>query len=47
MFELEKRIQAFEEGIKKTQECCQGLEKWIQTGEAFKNSEDFIEVEPE
>ncbi|GAA7411170.1 hypothetical protein ID0987_06920 [Helicobacter pylori] len=47
VFELEKRIQAFEEGIKKTQECCQGLEKWIQTGEAFKNSEDFIEVEPE
>ncbi len=47
VFELEKCIQAFEEGIKKTQERCQGLEKWIQTGEAFKNSEDFIEVEPE
>ncbi len=47
VFELEKCIQEFEEGIKKTQERCQGLEKWIQTGEAFKNSEDFIEVEPE
>ncbi len=47
VFELEKCIQAFEEGIKKTQERCQGLEKWIQTGEAFKNSGDFIEVEPE
>ncbi len=47
VFDLEKCIQAFEEGIKKTQEHCQGLEKWIQTGEAFKNSGDFIEVEPE
>ncbi len=47
VFDLEKCIQAFEEGIKKTQERCQGLEKWIQTGEAFKNGGDFIEVEPE
>ncbi len=47
VFDLEKCIQEFEEGIKKTQERVQGLEKWIQTGEAFKNSEDFIEVEPE
>ncbi|GAA7432076.1 hypothetical protein ID1000_00090 [Helicobacter pylori] len=47
MFELEKCIQAFEEGIKKTQERCQGLEKWIQTGEALKTGGDFIEVEPE
>ncbi|WP_120870208.1 LeoA/HP0731 family dynamin-like GTPase [Helicobacter pylori] len=39
--ELEKSIQACEENIKKTQECAQGLEKWIQTGE------DFMEVEPE
>ncbi len=38
---LEETIQACEENIKKTQECAQGLEKWIQTGE------DFIEVEPE
>ncbi|GAA7899831.1 hypothetical protein HpCOL25_07800 [Helicobacter pylori] len=38
--ELEKCIQACEENVKKTQECAQGLEKWIQTGE------DFIEVEP-
>ncbi|GAA7447878.1 50S ribosome-binding GTPase [Helicobacter pylori] len=47
VFELEKCIQAFEEGIKKTQERCQGLEKWIQTGEALKTGGDFIEVEPE
>ncbi|EJB62860.1 dynactin subunit 1 [Helicobacter pylori Hp H-42] len=39
--ELEKCIQACEESVKKTQECAQGLEKWIQTGE------DFIDVEPE
>ncbi|EJB24144.1 dynactin subunit 1 [Helicobacter pylori NQ4216] len=39
--ELEKYIQACEESVKKTQECTQGLEKWIQTGE------DFIDVEPE
>ncbi len=39
--ELEKCIQACEENVKKTQECAQGLEKWIQTGE------DFIDVEPE
>ncbi|RVY60301.1 labile enterotoxin output A [Helicobacter pylori] len=38
--ELEKCIQACEENVKKTQECAQGLEKWIQTGE------DFIDVEP-
>ncbi|RVY75387.1 LeoA/HP0731 family dynamin-like GTPase [Helicobacter pylori] len=38
--ELEKSFQEIEEKIKKTQECAQGLEKWIQTGE------DFIEVEP-
>ncbi len=41
VFELEKCIQACEENVKKTQECAQGLEKWIQTGE------DFIDVEPE
>ncbi|WQS42209.1 dynactin subunit 1 [Helicobacter pylori] len=39
--ELEETIQACEENVKKTQECAQGLEKWIQTGE------DFIDVEPE
>ncbi len=38
--ELEKCIQECEENVKKTQECAQGLEKWIQTGE------DFIDVEP-
>ncbi len=37
---LEKCIQECEESVKKTQECAQGLEKWIQTGE------DFIDVEP-
>ncbi len=41
VFELEETIQACEENVKKTQECAQGLEKWIQTGE------DFIDVEPE
>ncbi|WP_187952344.1 LeoA/HP0731 family dynamin-like GTPase [Helicobacter pylori] len=41
VFELEKCIQACEENVKKTQECAQGLEKWIQTGE------DIIDVEPE
>ncbi|WP_305861625.1 LeoA/HP0731 family dynamin-like GTPase [Helicobacter pylori] len=41
VFELEKCIQECEESVKKTQECTQGLEKWIQTGE------DFIDVEPE
>ncbi|GAA7400578.1 50S ribosome-binding GTPase [Helicobacter pylori] len=45
--ELEKCIQACEENVKKTQECVQGLEKWIQTGEDFIKGEDFIEVEPE
>ncbi|WP_121011211.1 LeoA/HP0731 family dynamin-like GTPase [Helicobacter pylori] len=46
-FELEKCIQECEESIKKTQECAQGLEKWIQTGEDFIKGEDFIDVEPE
>ncbi|MFA4745694.1 LeoA/HP0731 family dynamin-like GTPase [Helicobacter pylori] len=36
--ELEKSFQEIEEKIKKTQECDQEFEKWIQTGE------DFIEV---
>ncbi len=47
VLELEKCIQACEENIKKTQECAQGLEKWIQTGEDFIKGEDFIDVEPE
>ncbi len=46
-FELEKCIQACEESVKKTQECAQGLEKWIQAGEDFIKGEDFIDVEPE
>ncbi|MGN8371148.1 LeoA/HP0731 family dynamin-like GTPase [Helicobacter pylori] len=46
VLELEKCIQACEENVKKTQECAQGLEKWIQTGEDFIKGEDFIEVEP-
>ncbi|RVZ74274.1 50S ribosome-binding GTPase [Helicobacter pylori] len=46
VFELEKCIQACEENVKKTQECAQGLEKWIQTGEDFIKGEDFIDVEP-
>ncbi|WQU80334.1 50S ribosome-binding GTPase [Helicobacter pylori] len=45
--ELEECIQACEESVKKTQECAQGLEKWIQTGEDFIKGEDFIDVEPE
>ncbi|GAA7303822.1 50S ribosome-binding GTPase [Helicobacter pylori] len=45
--ELEKSIQEVGESIKKTQECDQEFEKWIKTGEAFKNGGDFIEVEPE
>ncbi|EMH37108.1 hypothetical protein HMPREF1427_01157 [Helicobacter pylori GAM83Bi] len=45
--ELEKCIQACEENVKKTQECAQELEKWIQTGEDFIKGEDFIDVEPE
>ncbi len=45
--ELEKSFQEIEEKIKKTQECTQGLEKWIQTGDDFIKGEDFIEVEPE
>ncbi len=44
--ELEKSFQEIEEKIKKTQECTQGLEKWIQTGEDFIKGEDFIDVEP-
>ncbi|GAA8387601.1 hypothetical protein HpNP38_08340 [Helicobacter pylori] len=44
--ELEKSFQEIEEKIKKKQECAQGLEKWIQTGEDFIKGEDFIEVEP-
>ncbi|MGL2790145.1 LeoA/HP0731 family dynamin-like GTPase [Helicobacter pylori] len=38
--ELEKSFQEIEEKIKKTQECDQEFEKWIQNGE------DFIEVDP-
>ncbi|MFP6211549.1 LeoA/HP0731 family dynamin-like GTPase [Helicobacter pylori] len=44
--ELEKSFQEIEERIKKTQECAQELEKWIQTGEDFIKGEDFIDVEP-
>ncbi|WRE76237.1 50S ribosome-binding GTPase [Helicobacter pylori] len=44
---LEECIQACEENIKKTQECAQEFEKWIQTGEDFIRGEDFIDVEPE
>lgn len=47
IFELERSFQELEESVKKTQECAQGLEKWIQTGEDFIKGEDFIEVEPE
>ncbi|NHB35800.1 labile enterotoxin output A [Helicobacter pylori] len=47
VFDLEKCIQECEENVKKTQECAQGLEKWIQTGEDFIKGEDFIDVEPE
>ncbi|WP_231259006.1 LeoA/HP0731 family dynamin-like GTPase [Helicobacter pylori] len=47
VFELEKCIQACEENVKKTQECAQGLEKWIQAGEDFIKGEDIIDVEPE
>ncbi len=45
--ELEKCIQECEESVKKTQECDQEFEKWIQTGEDLIKGEDFIEVEPE
>ncbi len=45
--ELEKSLQEIKEAIEKTQECAQGLEKWIQTGEDFIKGEDIIEVEPE
>ncbi|WQY00470.1 dynactin subunit 1 [Helicobacter pylori] len=44
--ELEKSFQEIEEKIKKTQECAQGLEKWIQTGEDFIKGEDIIDIEP-
>ncbi|GAA8480316.1 50S ribosome-binding GTPase [Helicobacter pylori] len=47
VFDLEETIQACEESVKKTQECAQGLEKWIQTGEDFIKGEDFIDVDPE
>ncbi|WRE19923.1 dynactin subunit 1 [Helicobacter pylori] len=47
IFELERSFQELEERIKKTQECAQGLEKWIQTGEDFIKGEDIIDVEPE
>ncbi|PUD17917.1 LeoA/HP0731 family dynamin-like GTPase [Helicobacter pylori] len=47
VFDLEKCIQACEENIKKTQECDQEFEKWIQTGEDFIKGEDFIDAEPE
>ncbi len=48
VFELEKCIQACEENIiKKTQECAQGLEKWIKAGKDLIKGQDFIEVEPE
>ncbi|GAA8147572.1 hypothetical protein HpDR14_02310 [Helicobacter pylori] len=43
---LEECIQECEENVKKTQECAQGLEKWIQTGEDFIKGEDIIDVEP-
>ncbi|GAA8017675.1 50S ribosome-binding GTPase [Helicobacter pylori] len=46
VFELEKCIQACEENVKKTQECTQEFEKWIQTGEDFIKGEDIIDVEP-
>ncbi len=45
--ELEKSFQEIEEKIKKTQECDQEFEKWIQTGEDFIKGEDTIDVEPE
>ncbi|WP_120807499.1 LeoA/HP0731 family dynamin-like GTPase [Helicobacter pylori] len=47
IFKLERSFQELEESVKKTQECVQGLEKWIQTGEDFIKGEDFIDVEPE
>ncbi|MGL2392699.1 LeoA/HP0731 family dynamin-like GTPase [Helicobacter pylori] len=46
IFKLERSFQELEESVKKTQECVQGLEKWIQTGEDFIKGEDIIEVEP-
>ncbi len=47
VLELEKSFQEIEEKIKKTQECDQEFEKWIQTGEDFIKGEDIIDVEPE
>ncbi len=47
VFELEECIQEYEENVKKTQECAQGLEKWIKIGEDFIKGEDIIDVEPE
>ncbi|RVZ36170.1 labile enterotoxin output A [Helicobacter pylori] len=46
VFDLEKCIQACEENVKKTQECAQEFEKWIQAGEDFIKGEDIIDVEP-
>ncbi|MFP6135591.1 LeoA/HP0731 family dynamin-like GTPase [Helicobacter pylori] len=46
IFKLERSFQELEESIKKTQECAQGLEKWIQTGEDFIRGEDIIDIEP-
>ncbi|WQY11694.1 50S ribosome-binding GTPase [Helicobacter pylori] len=43
---LEKCIQACEENVKKTQECAQEFEKWIQAGEDFIKGEDIIDIEP-
>ncbi|WQW75787.1 50S ribosome-binding GTPase [Helicobacter pylori] len=47
IFDLERSFQELEESVKKTQECTQGLEKWIKTGEDFIKGEDIIDVEPE
>ncbi|MCQ2953337.1 50S ribosome-binding GTPase [Helicobacter pylori] len=44
--ELEKSFQEIEENVKKTQECAQEFEKWIQAGEDFIKGEDIIDVEP-
>ncbi len=46
IFELERSFQELEESIKKTQECAQGLEKWIEIGEDFIKGEDIIDIEP-
>lgn len=47
IFKLERSFQELEESVKKTQECDQEFEKWIQTGEDFIKGEDIIDVEPE